>query len=644
MAYQKYKEESYNNSGGINVKISEYNTAVTEVLDLRNYTFIRPGKWTSRAGVQVSYSLPITTFTLAPRSNLQYTKDSGESYQLFDSGQTLYLRGTNAAVAGSLGTNLPIDSVVQNNYMYFANGYAFKRYDASNSVEWNSSDGAAGLLGISLFFSATFNTSLAPVNNVTAVIGTTLYAFGLGGLRNGYSLQTVAMQTKMFTLAEMQEQPYSDVATAIVGATIVAKGQWIIYGFQYAPQYGISTAIAHMVLPGASTTSGDPRSYFNDVRHSTFLSVTTGMLGGTLLNYVTFDHYTLSVDYRFQTPLNLHPKYVQTYNNMLFMANIVTSSTSLSSFTLPLNTTLAMPSTVYYSNSDDPEQVDEENFVILGNGNGDVITAMCNYQTNLLVFKQYSVHEISGSAPETLTTSDLTFEYGCVNNRAVISFENLVWFVDPTGIIEYNGSSFNDISSDKIKFYLDQVDKTNISAIHIKKNNQVVFSASNKSFVYDYVAKAWSIYDNLAIDQNAGPAYFAYGASVRDLTYWQTGASYQQSVRFNDTLNTDFGLPITLAIKTRYHKRLGESTQELWRRFFLNTTSSGTSMSAVTLNMYPDYGTSIYLQRNFTISSFQQRIDYGISAKSLSIEILIQSSQALSVNGYTVESRYLRSV
>lgn len=645
MAYQKYKEESYNNSGGINVKISEYNTAVTEVLDLRNYTFIRPGKWTSRPGVQVSYSLPIATFTLTPRSNIQYTKDDGSSYQLFDSGQTLFLRDTNAAVSGSLisGTTvLPIDYVVQNNYLYYANGFVFKRFDGTSEVNWNvapsgnGTGGPARVQGPSYVVSATFSTSLA--TGVTSIVPSGFYTFTIGGIRNNFSLMTVAMQNEPYTGIGF---PGTNIATATVSATIVSTGQWLIYGFRFLPQWGVSSAIVQMVLPGASFSLRPPGGlyYYNDIHNTTFLTVgsTTG-INGISTNFVQFEHFTLSETYRFQPDMNLKPKYIQNYNNMMFMANIAQAGT------FPELVVDAQPSTAYFSNLATPEQVEEENFLEIRTGNGDVITGMCNYQTNLLIFKQYSVHEVSGSSPETLTLNDLTLEFGCVNNRAVIAFENLCWFVDPTGIIEYNGSSFNDISSDKIKFYLDQVDKTNISAIHIKKNNQVVFSASNKSFVYDYVAKAWSIYDNLAIDQNAGPAYLSYGASVRDLTYWQAGQSFQQSVRFNDQLTTDFGLPITLAIKTRYHKRLGESTQELWRRFFLNTTSNGTSMNAVTLNMYPDYGTSIYLQRNFTISSFQQRIDYGISAKSLSIEILIQSSQSLSVNGYTVESRYLRSV
>lgn len=642
MAYQLYKEESYNNSGGINVKASEYLTSVTEVLDLRNYTFVRPGKWTSRPGVQVSYSLARSTFTLAPRSNIQYVKDNGASYQLFDSGSTLYLRGANSAVAGSLifGTSTaPIDYVAQNNYLYFANGYAFKRYDGSNEVEWNvSSQGSGPALmqgisygGMSGFLGVTFNLSLAATNGVTAIIGPSLYLFILGGTRNSYSLQTVTMRQLPYVGSAFTTQ-----VGAAINSTLVGAGQWLVYGFQYQPQYGVSNGIVQVVFPGASTSTLNGFLQYNDVRNSSFLSVGTTIINGLTQNFMSFDHFTLGFDYRFQSFLNLNPNFIQTYNNMLFMANTVGHS--------GFSNVEAKPSTIYFSNLGTPEQVDEENFLEIRTGNGDVITGMCNYQTNLLIFKQFSVHEISGSSPETLSLNDLTLEFGCVNNRAIIVFENLVWFVDPTGIIEYNGSSFNDISSDKIKFYLDQVDKTNISAQHIKKNNQVIFSASNISFVYDYVAKAWSIWDRLAIDQNAGPAYFAYGASVKDLTYWQTGSSFHESVRFNDQINTDFGLPITLAIKTRYHKRLGETTQELWRRFYLNTTSNGTSMSAVTLNMYPDYGTSIYLQRNFTISSFQQRIDFGVSAKSLSIEILIQSSQSLSVNGYTVESRYLRSV
>jgi len=660
VAYDKLKDESYQNFGGINVKASDYTTGPNEVLDLRNYTFVRPGRWDTRHGVEVSYSLAKSSFSLMPRSNIQYIKDDGSSYQLFDSGQTLYLRGSNTALSGSLSPGLTaplIDYVVQNNYLYLANGYASKRYDGSNTVEWNV---LSGLTGVGVFIAntqtsfslgCTFNISLTPTNGQTVILSALDFNWqhSIAGMRNSYSLQTVAVAFNSFhnaNGASFRRAIFPDHlgnGFSLPGApTFVGFGQWVLFGFTMLQGYGLSTVIIQkgstygLTMAYPQLSRGIDTQYLTNIQYSAPVSFNISLFPGvSTFECVTFDHFTTSVfNYRFQDPLNLFPKYLQTYNNMLFMANITGQTTPI--------VVQSQPSTVYFSNLGEPEQVEDDSFFEIRTGNGDEITGMINFQTNLIIFKKYSVHEVSGTSPDTLSVRDLTLEYGCVNNRAAVAFENTLWFVDINGIIQYNGSSFRNISSEKVKIYMDQVDKTKMSALHIKKDNEVWFSADQKTFVYDYLADAWSIYDNLNIDQNAGPAVMNYGASVVDATYWQSGASYHESVRFNDSLNTDFGQAITHVIKTRYHKRLGDSTQELWRRFYLN--SDGASGLNATLNFYPDYGTSIYLQRSFGIDSFQERIDFGISAKSLSIEMIIKSSQYFSINGYTVESRYLRSV
>ena len=113
--------------------------------------------------------------------------------------------------------------------------------------------------------------------------------------------------------------------------------------------------------------------------------------------------------------------------------------------------------------------------------------------------------------------------------------------------------------------------------------------------------------------------------------------------RLNPTLNADFGVAMTLIAKTRFHKRMGESTQEMWRRLYVDTDVPSVT-TGVTINFRPDYGTGISLVRSQILNEFQERLDFGISAKSLSVELIIQSLSAIRINGYTLEARYLRSV
>jgi hypothetical protein len=82
----------------------------------------------------------------------------------------------------------------------------------------------------------------------------------------------------------------------------------------------------------------------------------------------------------------------------------------------------------------------------------------------------------------------------------------------------------------------------------------------------------------------------------------------------------------------------------MWRRLYFNAgTSTGTTLG-VTVNIRQDYGESIVLSRSFTSDSFQERIDFGVSAKALSVEMILRSSARVTVNGYTLEGRFLRSV
>lgn len=638
MAYEILKDENYRNLGGINTKISTYTTGPTEFLNLRNYTFVRPGTLTSRPGTEIRYTLPVSSFSMMPANNLEYIKNSGASFQLFDSGETLYTRGSNTVVdwpllspyglsTATTGlTARPIDYVIQNDFLYYANGAAFRRFDGTYAVEWN-----VPLIPFDhSTANVTFNVSLIPVNGVTAVIPLGHHYFSMGGLRGTPTTYSVAAQG----VYNLNAGPSSSVGVdKFIAATITSKGRWIFYGFNSNfgitnyPQYGLSTGVVNYAGPGVSVASDG--SIFQ--QGSTTVLFGTTQFGGVTVQYVEFDNYTLGVGYDYQAALNVVPKYVQTFNNMLFFGNIA-----------PAFLFSGAPSTLWYSRVGLPEQVDPENFVEIRSGNGDQITGLEVFQDSLIVFKDSSVHELVGTDPDSLSLRDVTLEYGCLNNRGIVTFENLMWFIDRKGIVEYNGANFS-IVSEKIDSYLNQVDKSKITALHVKSANQVWFSASNKVFVYDYTIKAWTIYDNLPIDAGAGANVLSYGATMKEVTYWKSGSSFHTSVNFNSSLHTDLGNAISLVAQGRYQKRLGETTQELWRRLYINCDIPG-STQGLTVNFRPDYGSSIYLTRNMYLDQFQKRIDFGISAKSMSMEILISASQAIRINGYTVESRYLRSV
>jgi len=109
--------------------------------------------------------------------------------------------------------------------------------------------------------------------------------------------------------------------------------------------------------------------------------------------------------------------------------------------------------------------------------------------------------------------------------------------------------------------------------------------------------------------------------------------------------------------KTRYMHDLGQSIQKQFRRVYLNadpvygvTSSAGvTSTYNVTfpmpMNFYQDYGPSIVLSISFALGAFQDRNDFGISAKALAFEIFaLPNSSPLKIHGFTIEQRMQRNV
>lgn len=623
MAYEPLKEDHYNNLGGINTKISQYLTNDTEFLDLRNYCFFKPGALTMRPGTEVYASLPIANYAVKPSTTINYVKNNGSTFTVFDVGNTLYVLPSNA-VGFSLGYGAspqPIDYVIQNDFLYYANGNGYFAFNGTVSVFYRSE--TSRFIG----GGGTYNTSLIG-NGVTNVIASGGYYFFVTPAR-GLAGQSFITQYGLPGF----ENIYPDTNGVFSGfgvlvtlsATVVSQGKWLLYGFTMPEGFGYSFGIAQYVKATSASLAPYTTEIVNTLKDSLpqAFSVSTWGTGTTYLG-IEFDHYTLSASWENQYQITIAPRFLETYNNMLFMSGFST-----------------LPSRVLVSNIGEPERVLEESFFDIRTGDNKEITGSIFFQDAILFFKKTSIHEVTGTSPDDLSLKTINEEYGALNNEGIVAFENRLWFVDDRGICEYNAANI-EIKSEKIKDYLDQVDKSSIKAIHYKDRSEVWFCASNKCFVYNYFINAWSINDPIAIDNKSGANVIPFGVSTLDPVYWRTGTSFQQLVKFNPTLSTDLGNAITLVAKTKFHKRLGDSTQELFRRFYLDAQTSVTL--GATYNMYMDYGSSIVKTVGVSISSFQNRIDFGVSAKSLAVEIIMTSSQPITVNGYTIESRYLRSV
>ncbi len=607
--YEKNKDENYNNLKGINEKLSDYITEPGQFLDLRNLGFERPGALTSRPGIADFASLPLASYFASSRGLYEYIKNDGVSYLVYDIGDKLYKTwGSQIGISltPNTTTSYGIDFQTNNNYLFYANGFGYQRFDGSYSVRYGVPKQRSYIVGAGISFNVSLGTG------VTQIIPSGSYVFRYAPVKYGPTIMAGPVGQRV----QDDETGVNLEFIVSLGATIVSQGQWALYGFTIQPGYGVSSILPYKIPPGLSSYISSPTFY-----PFTLMAQTDGIT----VYHSFFPEFTVGGNQIQNFWFTLIPQYLETYNNILFMSGFSSA-----------------PSTVWHSNLAEPDEVDAENFFDVRTSNGDVITNMIVFQETLMIFKKRSVHELSGSSPDTLALKDVNLTYGCVNSTAAVTFRNKLWFMDEKGICEYNGPN-TFIVSNPVENHLKTVDKSTCRAFYVKKRTEVWFICSGVAFVYDVDIEAWTIYDNLQINTTAGANILNFGASIQDLSYVELGTSFIQLTRFNDLVHTDRGNAITLMAKTRYHKRGSDSTQEMWRRFFLNNSVPGAS-TGVTLNFYPDYGSSVYLSRTTNLSQFQTRIDYGISAKSLSVEIIAKASEKVSINGYTIESRFLRKV
>lgn len=326
------------------------------------------------------------------------------------------------------------------------------------------------------------------------------------------------------------------------------------------------------------------------------------------------------------------PRYLEIYNNQLFMGGFS-----------------AFPSTAFWSQVGDPEAIDPTFNAEFRTNDGDRITGMKTYDKALIVTKEKSFHTVTGDNPNNFLFQQVSDQYGCISNRAMVTYENLLWFLDTKGIVEYNGANTAIVSNRVEPIFLNMnVDaaRENAVAIHARQLNEVWFgipingaTLNNVTVVYDYVAGAFTKYEGFNPSmfmiakgfQNARTVY--YGGYNGDLHY------------FGASIYSDDGNSITCMLDTRFLAGLGQSIEAQYRRLFLNVDPISGVTQNITVGLRKNYGTDFSATYTMYQSPFQSRIDFGISAKSIAAYIA-QSSASLpfKVFGYTFESRFQRSV
>lgn len=579
----------------------------------------------------------------------------------------------------TLGSN-NLDAAILNNYMFAADGNQFYKFDGTTTsfvglpaplpvtANWDGTypvlgptlhgGASAGSVGVGVTGSYAFygswvnsrgyESQIWPmlVINASQVNGTTLggsfiiagfacaipagfdiTSFNLYSYWRGTSIGMNQPETWTFPYIYLNNHPFGPTNISVSQSLTISGG---IFGTSgpvgltcFWLQVGSSLGVLGTGLPRLTTNYGPlPDPLINQYYPLGF----TTIFGSTSVLGIVGTIGAISSG-------NLIPQFLETYQNRLFMAGFS-----------------SLPSTVVFSETGEPEGVLLDNNFEVRTNDSDVVTGMKAYGTRMYIFKKRSFHVLSGDNNQNLSLQMLSNQYGALNNRCITTFgeDELLMFLDQKGLIVFNGARAEHASM-KVQPYFDRMNYaaalSTACVVHDKLRNQVLCaipvdgsSINNLVVVYDYISNLWTTQlgvapSVLAIIQGRNNTRNAFYGSYSGIIAWY-GASF----------TSDSGVGFTCYLKSRFDHEMGDTIQKQYRRMFLNIDPPGTTLN-IPINFFQDYGTSKVLQTTLTMSTFQDRLEYGISSKSLAFELYHAAQTVpLRIYGYSLEERMQRKV
>lgn len=583
MAEPKMKSEQVELIGGINSKASPYVNGPMECRDLTNLNFMVPGALTKRWGSALYLGATISGRTTG---GVEFERLSGASYLLVSANTNLYsVTNTWTPIRTGLMNGALTDFAPFVDRMFVANGSEFFKTDgAANSSFYSLPP------GIVSGFGATFIGGHSAPNGLSGIF---LVSYGYLNDRGylGPPAPGITVNLNGITFGSIQYQNFS-----------VPSG------------FGISAIVIYRSTADGTDLFG---TTFIDSSLTVFEEYGTNPLGDLAHEFLWF---------------TLAPKYLEIYNNELFMGGFS-----------------GLPSTAFWSEIGEPEGVLPESNAEFRTNDGDVLTGMRSYNGSLIVTKQRSFHRVTGDDPTSFLFQEISDQYGCISNRAMVVWENTLWFLDPKGICEYDGANVSIVSNKVEPIFQSmnvQAARENAIGFHFRESNEVWFCIpingsdhNNCIVVFDYLTKAWTKY--LGIDASS---LFIAKAGLNKRVPFYGGYTGTLSY-FGSTIMNDGGAGITCVMDPYFLTARGKTTENMYRRYYLDVNPILGFTQSITVNFRTNYGSTVQLTRTMYQSPFQSRIDFGLSSRSIQAEVIhVSASLPLQINGFTFESRLQREV
>lgn len=538
---------------------------------------------------------------------------------------------TNVKVYNSLWAGSTLNySFTRANYLYGSNGYDFFFYDPyfDPSVQSTFQYGLP-----KPYFLGYTSSSFGSTGGLSGAL-TVYFAFGrfdnLNGPVSYFSAMLAGVSAIAFNAPTLQIAAGSGVSYGSFGISLMnvwytlngSTPKRLSTSFTVGPTFTITDQFTNY-----ATHADQPEDYFGTYLYG----------AGNGASFATTSPSTIQYN----------PSCIETFNNQLFaggfnpafLINPLAGSVTKDSFD---------PDTVSYSQIGNYEKHDNDGFFSVRKGDGDIVSCIKAYFTDLLIFKVNSAHILSGDNPDNFVLREATSQYGCLSANGACIFEQKLWFLDKKGIAEFNGANTQIISQKVEKIFL----RMNITAarncgymIHVKERNEVWCAipidgatTNNVIIIYDYVAQAWTTKStsNLnaiypTIDRTSKQKVY-FGFTAGNFTFLDTAVG--ETMTGGDTM----------VIQSRFIGDLGHSVEKMFRRLYLDASITPGVTYNIALNFYTNQGASAAYSTTMTLNGFQNRIDFGLSSRDLSVEMIYSGGQYLKINGYTIEYRFQRAV
>lgn len=632
MGYGKLKTESYSNIGGINQKASTYVTGDKEVLDLENLDFQTPGAWSKRWGFTAAYASS-ASFSIGASQNINAIWQITSTAQVPDFIPTALFTTT------------------------------FFGYDSGVAAISGSFTGAT-------LRSWVASTTTAPTPYVwdsSEFIDATYYSNGVKGYKN----KATDLSPFLFGMAVPPTIAFPNLSGLTFFSSTVGTNFSGTYAYQYAyldhlgfvgavgATFFLSSSGASSIgISGFTTTATGVTSAlaYGATRYVIFRNRVPGFPSTDMISVGTIDlGSTVFVD----TNVGPFNQYFYFPSSDLTTNSETTKSWNISEvFANRLWIDVAL-NTIAFSELENLQSFLSENVRIIASNNFRM-TAFKAYNQSLMILCQKGIFRLTGDTPENFSVVNMSNEYGCVSDKSVVVFNEKMWFLDYESIIEFNGANFSNVGN-RVESFLSRMNKSRAyrraCSQHYPDRNEVWFSIpidnsdiNNITLVYDYLVDGWTTFKGDKLKPTAlGTVYEnnvnaqSYVASVKSYLFGSIGGSLY---KFGESFTSDNGTGITMSFTTRYHNELGKSQTAQFRRFYLDIGGYTGATLNFGLAFYANYSTvAISYTTSMNFNQWQDRIDFGIPAKSLSVKVAHGSTTGkFQINGYTMEFRFQRAV